>query len=125
MENNNLKKLTVFDNYEEVKSEKNTAIVKTIVVESNLNLFGNAHGGYLFSLCDSVSGYLFIGNGINVVTLSSSINYLKPSKEGDELTVTAKVVHDGKTTKVVDTIITNQEDNIIVRSTFTMYVVGK
>ena len=125
MENNNLKKLTIFDNYEEVKSEKNTAIVKTIVVESNLNLFGNAHGGYLFSLCDSVSGYLFIGNGINVVTLSSSINYLKPSKEGDELTVTAKVVHDGKTTKVVDTIITNQEDNIIVRSTFTMYVVGK
>lgn len=125
MENKNLKLLTVFDNYEIIKLEKDTAIVKTIVEKSNLNLFENAHGGYLFALCDSVSGYVFIGNGTDVVTLSSSINYIKGTKLGDELTITAKILHNGRNTKVVDTKITNQDDRLIVKSTFTMYPIKK
>lgn len=125
MENKNLKLITVFDNYEVVKLEKDIAIVKTIVKKSNLNLYENAHGGYLFSLCDSVSGYVYIGNGVDVVTLSSNINYIKGAKLGDELTITSKILHDGRTTKVVDTEIRNQDDRLIVKSTFTMYPINK
>ena len=65
-------------------------VVTTKVVDSSLNYYGNAHGGYLFTLCDQISGLVVISLGLDGVTLQSSINYLKagnttgtfsPSKE--------------------------------------------
>lgn len=121
MKSNQFNELKVFENYEILKLEKGHSIVSTRVVESSLNLYQNAHGGYLFTLCDASSGYVNIANGTDVVTLSSSINYIRGAKLDDVLTIESKVVHDGRSTKVVETNITNQNGKLVVKSTFTMY----
>jgi acyl-CoA thioesterase len=68
------------------------------VNKSHTNSLDYTHGGVIFSLAD----YAFAqacNFGDNVaVALQVSINYLKPSIEGDLLTAEAIRVSDGKTT---------------------------
>ena len=47
-----LHEIRVFENFQEELFETGHVIVTTEVVEKSLNYFGNAHGGYLFTLCD-------------------------------------------------------------------------
>lgn len=47
-----LHEIRVFENFQEELFETGHIIVTTKVVEKSLNYFGNAHGGYLFTLCD-------------------------------------------------------------------------
>ena len=56
--------------------------------------------------------------------LQSNINYLKAGHLSDQLKIEGLCVHNGKTTKVVEVVITNQEEKILTRATFTMYVTG-
>ena len=82
------------------KDERCHVVVTTKVVESSLNYYGNAHGGYLFTLCDQVSGLVVVSQGVDGVTLQSSINYLKAGRLGDVLTIHGECVHSGRTTRV-------------------------
>ena len=106
-----LHEIRVFENFREELFETGHVIVTTKVVEKSLNYFGNAHGGYLFTLCDQVAG-------------QSNINYLKAGHLSDDLKIEGLCVHNGKSTKVVDVLVTNQEEKILTRATFTMYVTG-
>ena len=72
-----LHEIRVFENFQEELFETGHVIVTTKVVEKSLNYFGNAHGGYLFTLCDQVAGLVAISTGDYAVTLQSNINYLK------------------------------------------------
>ncbi|MGT2799969.1 PaaI family thioesterase [Streptococcus marmotae] len=120
-----LHEIRVFENFEMVSSEKGHVVVTTEVVEKSLNYYGFAHGGYLFTLCDQISGLVAISTGADAVTLQSSINYLKSGKLGDTLLIDGRCVHDGRTTKVVDVTVTNQKQEEIVKATFTMFVTGE
>ena len=51
-----LHEIRVFENFQEEVFEAGHVVVTTKVVEKSLNYFGNAHGGYLFTLCDQVAG---------------------------------------------------------------------
>ena len=101
--------IAAFENYEIETMRDGHVVVTTKVVESSLNYYGNAHGGYLFTLCDQISGLVVISQGVDGVTLQSSINYLKAGRLGDVLTIHGECVHSGRTTRVVDVDITNQE----------------
>jgi acyl-CoA thioesterase len=72
--------------------------VSMIVQKNMLNGLGYTHGGALFSLAD----YAFAeacNYGDNVaVAVQVSINFLRPSAEGDLLVAEASRVSDGKTT---------------------------
>jgi len=68
--------ISAFENYEIETMRDGHVVVTTKVVESSLNYYGNAHGGYLFTLCDQISGLVVISQGVDGVTLQSSINYL-------------------------------------------------
>lgn len=125
MEDRSLHEIRVFENFEMVSSEKGHVVVTTEVVEKSLNYYGFAHGGYLFTLCDQISGLVAISTGADAVTLQSSINYLKSGKLGDTLVIDGRCVHDGRTTKVVDVTVTNQKQEEIVKATFTMFVTGE
>lgn len=125
MGDNHLHEIRVFENFEVVSSEKGQVKVKTEVVEKSLNYYGFAHGGYIFTLCDQISGLVAISMGADVVTLQSSINYLKSGKLGDTLFINGVCVHNGRATKVVDVDVTNQKDEMVAKATFTMYVTEK
>lgn len=117
--------ISAFENYEIQSMQDGQVVVTTQVVDSSLNYYGNAHGGYLFTLCDQISGLVVISQGVDGVTLQSSINYLKAGKLGDKLTITGTCVHKGRTTRVVDVDIHNQEGTQVCKATFTMFVTGE
>ncbi len=71
----------------------------TMKVEKlHTNALGFTHGGAIFSLADYAFAHA-CNFGSNVaVAVQVSINYLRPSVEGDFLTAEATRVSDGKTT---------------------------
>ena len=117
--------ISAFENYEIEKMEDGQVIVTTEVVTSSLNYYGNAHGGYLFTLCDQISGLVLISQGLDGVTLQSSINYLRAGHACDKLTISGTCVHPGRKTRVVDVVISNQEKENVCKATFTMFVTGQ
>jgi acyl-CoA thioesterase len=84
-----IKVLGVKDGYSKVSIE---------VEKTHTNALGFTHGGVIFSLAD----YAFAqacNFGDNVaVAIQVSINFLKPSAEGDVLTAEAIRISEGKTT---------------------------
>lgn len=114
--------IAAFENYKIEEMEDGRVRVTTQVVQSSLNYYGYAHGGYLFTLCDQISGLAVISQGADCTTLQSSINYLKPAQLGDRLTISGHCVHTGRTTRVVDVEIHNQTGEQICKATFTMFV---
>ena len=117
--------ISAFENYEIQQMKDGQVVVTTKVVDSSLNYYGNAHGGYLFTLCDQISGLVLISQGVDGVTLQSSINYLKAGQLGDQLTISGTCVHSGRTTRVVDVAIHNQAGASICKATFTMFVTAE
>lgn len=122
---NNLHEIKVFENYRLELVEEGHIKLSTEVVPSSLNYYGNAHGGYLFTLCDQVSGLVARSTGIDAVTLQSNINYMKAGHLGDRLTVEGICVHNGRTTKIVEATVTNEAGDTLTKGTFTMFVTGK
>ena len=55
--------ISAFENYEIKEMRDGHVVVTTKVVNSSLNYYGNAHGGYLFTLCDQISGLVVISLG--------------------------------------------------------------
>ena len=117
--------ISAFENYEIEQMRDGHVVVTTKVVNSSLNYYGNAHGGYLFTLCARSVVWWLSRWGLMGVTLQSSINYLKAGKLDDVLTIKGECVHQGRTTCVVDVDITNQEGRNVCKATFTMFVTGQ
>ncbi len=86
--------------------------VTMTVMKSHTNAYGYTHGGAVFSLAD----YAFAqacNYGDNVaVALQVSINYLKPTVEGDVLTAEANRISDGKTTGLYHVAV-RREDKLV------------
>ena len=102
---------------------KGHAVVSIEITESSLNTAGHVHGGFLYTLCDMSSGMVSISEGRHSVTLNGSINYIKGISQGT-LRIDAHSIHTGRKTIVVDTKVTNEENDLIASGTFTMYKVG-
>ncbi|MGT2808117.1 PaaI family thioesterase [Streptococcus iniae] len=120
-----MKEIKVFENYQAVTLETGHIIVTTEVVEDSLNYHQTAHGGYLFTLADQISGAVCVSTGYDAVTQQANINYLKPALIGEVLTIDGKCIHNGKSTKVNEVIIRNQKGQDVIKATFTMFVLGK
>lgn len=73
------------------------------------------HGGFIFMLADSAFAYAC--NSHNLVTVASGarIDFLRPAKLGDTLTATAQQVHQGKRNGIYDSVVTNQNGNIVAQ----------
>ena len=120
-----LHEIKVFENHQMDVFEKGHVVVSSKVVESSLNYYGNAHGGYLFTMCDQIAGLTAISTGFDAVTMQSSINYMRAGRLGDCLRIEGLCVHDGRTTKIIEVTITNQLDEAVGKAIFTMYVTGE
>ncbi len=92
------------------------AKVSMKVEKIHTNALGFTHGGAIFSLAD----YAFAqacNFGDNVaVAVQVSINFLKPSIEGDILTAEATRVSDGKTMGLYNVSVCNQNKQVAVFS---------
>ena len=86
-----------------------------------MNPLGMAHGGFVYSLCDVAAGALVRQFEPNFVTLSASINYLRPSR-GTRLRAEGRLVKKGRTVSVVDTFVYDDQDRLTARGSFEIYI---
>ncbi len=95
-----------------VEAKDGYAKVTMKIQKNHLNGLGFTHGGAIFSLAD----YAFAqacNFGDNVaVAVQVSINFLKPSVEGDTLTAEATRVSDGKTIGLYNVTVRNQDKQV-------------
>jgi acyl-CoA thioesterase len=87
--------------------------IKMTVREEMINGFGIVHGGIAFSLADSAFAFACNNRNVLSVALDTSINFIKPVHEGDELIAEAKELHNGKSTGLYHITITNQKEHIV------------
>ncbi len=89
--------------------------------ESNLNPFGDAHGGCIFTLADTIGGTAALTRGCNVCTLSSTIEYLHAGRNTEYLYAEASEVKNGKTISVYDIMVTDDKGTNIAKATISYY----
>ncbi len=88
--------------------------------EDALNIYGNVHGGFLFSLCDAAACMAAYAYEISNVTQSGSIQYLRGASFGT-LYIEANAVHKGTKTAVIQIEITDDRSRKIAVATFTIF----
>ncbi len=93
------------------------------VIPESLNLYGNAHGGFLFSLCDMAAGMSTYAYEIANVTQNSSIQFLK-GVSGGTIFVESNAVHKGSKTVVSQVTISDSAGRLLVTATFTMFLMS-
>lgn len=89
-----------------------SATLKVMLTEKSFNPYGFAHGGLIFGLGDNAMGVVARTTGRTAVTLSSSINYLKPTS-GKYLVAKAEMIKNGKTTAYLRTNFYNDKDILV------------
>ena len=87
--------------------------IKMTVRKEMVNGFGIVHGGIPFSLADSAFAFACNNRNILSVALDTSINFVKPVHIGDELTATAKELHNGRSTGLYHIEIINQHQHLV------------
>lgn len=88
-----------------------------------LNLYGKVHGGFLFTLCDTVSGMAAYCLEQMNVTQDSSIQFLHGISEG-RIYVEANALHSGKRTAVNRVTVTSEDGTLLANASFTMCLLG-
>lgn len=96
------------------------ARVEMVIDEQILNVHGFVHGGALYSLADTAAGAASFATGRDSVTLTGTINYIKPGKGGKLIGVATEISH-GRTTGVYEVFIYNDQQVLLSRATFTMF----
>ena len=119
------KQITIFDNHKVITNVEGNFVMEIKVTENALNPYGTAHGGFLYTLCDTAAGATAATLGDYTVSLQGNINYIKPARKDDILTVNGKCIHNGNKTKVINVEITNQRNQLICSSSFTMFFIAK
>lgn len=94
------------------------------VIPEALNLYGNAHGGFLFSLCDMAAGMSTYAYEIVNVTQNSSIQFLRGVSQGT-IFVESNAVHKGSKTVVNQVTITDSEGRLLVTAAYTMFLLSE
>ena len=110
------------NNYIILKAENNYCEMEGIITETSMNHLGIAHGGYIFGLADTACGIAAMTGGYNVVTIDSSINYLKKAN-GKKIIAIAKALKIGKTILVYEALINNEMNELIAKATITYSII--
>lgn len=90
------------------------------VTQAVLNPFGMVHGGCLSSLADTVAGHHIAATGRLCVTLSSSINYLKPAM-GEWVRCRSRIRKLGRTVSTLAIEIVDMKGHVVAMASFTFH----
>jgi len=99
--------------------------LKMTVREEMTNGFKIAHGGIAYSLADSCLAFAANSDGVQSVSVETSISHTKKVLSGDTLTATAKEVNKSSKTALYNISITNQNNIEIAHFKGTVYRTGK
>ena len=89
------------------------------------NGFNIAHGGIAYSLADSCLAFAANADGIQAVSIETSISHTKKVANGDVLTATSKEMNKSSKTALYYITITNQDKLEVAHFKGTVYRTGK
>lgn len=84
--------------------------------KNHINTVGFTHGAVLFALADCAFAEAVNFGEKEAVAIQVSINYLRPTKEGDILTAEAKTVSDGKTLALCSVTVKKEDKEVALFS---------
>lgn len=93
------------------------------VTPEALNLYGNAHGGFLFTLGDMTAGMSTYAYEIANVTQCSNISFLRGVSSGT-IYVESNALHKGRKTVVNQVAITDEAGTLLASGTYTMFLLA-
>jgi len=96
-----------------------------IHVDKHTNLYRVAHGGALASLADTAMGIACATTGKQVVTLEMNLNFIKSAAPQSDVKAMARIIHNGKSTIIVEGELVDGQNNLIAKSRGTFFVTGK
>lgn len=99
--------------------------ISMVIRPEMVNGFGIIHGGVTFSLADSAFAFACNNRNVLSVALDTSINFIKPVQVGDELTASAKEIHNGQSTGLYHITIMNQHQHVVAEFKGLCYRTGK
>ena len=95
--------------------------LQMIVRDEMMNGFNIAHGGIAYSLADSCLAFAANSDGIQSLSIETSISYTKKAESGDILTATSKRINNSSKTAMYNISITNQHNIEIAHFKGTVY----
>jgi len=105
-------------NFTEISTER--AVGTLAVTPDRTTIGGSLHGGAQMTLADSVAAALAMANlpegSTGTVTIDSHTHFLGSAREGI-VTATARALHVGRTTIVLEVDLTNEAGKLIARTT--------
>ncbi len=93
------------------------------ITEGALNLYGNLHGGFIFTLCDITSGMAAYAYEYANVTQHGNIDFLKGISSG-QIFVEANAIHKGRRSVVNRVEVTSSDGVLLAAGSFTMYLLS-
>jgi acyl-CoA thioesterase len=84
--------------------------------QKHLNAVGFTHGGVLFALADCAFAEAVNFGEKKAVAIQVSINYLRPTSEGDVLIAEATTVSDGKTLALCSVAVKKEDKDVALFS---------
>ena len=81
--------------------------------KEHLNVYGDAHGGIIFTFADQLGGACAAAEGGNAVLLESSIHYIKGTRGERPIMAEATLTHKGKKIGRVDVKVYEEEGDVI------------
>lgn len=99
--------------------------LKMTVRDEMINGFNIAHGGIAYSLADSCLAFAANSDGIQAVSIETSISHTKKVASSDVLTATSKEINKSIKTALYYITITNQDNLEVAHFKGTVYRAGK
>ena len=107
-----------------INYDNNECVLEAPINEKTLNPYDMAHGGLIFGLMDTCGGmHVILETGRKVVTISSSINFIKPGM-GNKLIAKSKAIKIGKNLCVIEVNTYNDIDNLVATGVFNFYYIN-
>ena len=95
--------------------------LKMTVRDEMTNGFNIAHGGIAYSLADSCLAFAANADGIQAVSIETSISHTKKVASGDVLTATSKEMNKSSKTAMYYITITNQDNQEVAHFKGTVF----
>lgn len=89
------------------------------------NIYGDLHGGCLYTIADNMAGVAASTYGYYVTTVNGSIQYLKAARNTEYVYCEAKVIKPGRNISVVSVRIKDDQGMLLNTAEFTYYNLKK
>lgn len=89
------------------------------------NIYGDLHGGCLYTIADNMAGVAAGSYGYYVTTINGSMQYLKAGRNTEYVYCDAEVIKPGKTISVVQVRITDDKGMLLNTAEFNYFNLRK